>query len=136
MPSSQLERGSEHLRWTIKPELLVSPLTGAEISMGIAYGPVLGVETVVCPVEEMVLARGARDEKRERAESQLAVIQEAATRLIPLVHRAITEAGASGDAARQDLHEAVDWMARGCPVSDVPASGPDRWWPSLTTGGS
>jgi hypothetical protein len=48
-------------------------------------------------------------------ERQTALMREAACRLKPLTRRAITEGGQAGDQARRDLHEAIDWLARGCP---------------------
>lgn len=113
-PAQSLPDQSE-MRWAIKPERLVSPLNGAEITMGIAYGPVLDVETMVCPVAELVEARAQRDDRAFDAELKVSVMREAAARLKPLARRALTEPGASGDQARRDLKEAIDWIAKGCP---------------------
>lgn len=108
------------MRWSIKPEPLTAP-NGAVVTLSIAYGPVVETDTMVCPVAELVMERAARDEKREDAERQLMVMREAACRLKPLARRAITEPCASGDQARRDLHDAIDWIAKGCPaVEEVP----------------
>jgi hypothetical protein len=110
-------------RWTIKPELLVSPLNGAEISMGIAYGPAVDEPVEVVPAALLAELEAARDEKRYAAEMQVAIMREGAARLKPLARRAITEPGASGDEARRELGEAISWLAKGAPTMEVRDAG-------------
>lgn len=51
--------------------------------------------------------------RADELDRQLLVVREGAARLRPLARRAITEPGASGDEARRELHEAIDFLARG-----------------------
>jgi hypothetical protein len=112
-------------RWTIKPEPLVAP-NGAEITMGIAYGPAPEEATVVLSLAEFDALTNERDHLRWEAERRVAVMREGAARLKPLARRALTEGGDSGDQARCDLHAAIAWLGQGCPPSTTcahPSSG-------------
>jgi hypothetical protein len=101
-------------RWTIKPEPLVAA-NGAEITMGLAYGPAPDEPVEVVPVAALEALEQTRDEARWAAETKVDVMREGAARLKPLARRAITEPGKSGDDARRDLHEAIEWLRQGCP---------------------
>lgn len=103
-------------RWTIKPEPLVAP-NGAEITMGIAYGPAPDEPIEVVPASELDALAESRDELRWEAERQVDVMREAVARLRPLARRAITESGESGDQARRDIYTAIEWIKQGCPLA-------------------
>lgn len=65
----------------------------------------------VAVAQEAFVDRAQLDE----LDRHLGVMREGACRLKPLARRALTEGGASGDQARRDLHEAIDWLAKGAP---------------------
>ena len=111
MPSSH---SASELRWTIKPEPLRAE-NGVEITMGLAYGPAPDEPVEVVPASALAELQRQRDELRFDAELQVSTMRVATLRLKPLARRALTEPGASGDQARRDLHEAIDWIAKGCP---------------------
>lgn len=117
MPTERgTNRSGAGLRWTIKPEALMAP-NGAEITMGVAYGPALDEAIEVVPASELAAVIDARDEQRWDAERQVDVMREAVARLRPLARRAITESGESGDQARRDIYTAIEWIRQGCPPS-------------------